>query len=103
MERKELTRVDGKARYSDQRGLQAVQNLDVLCLESLFLRSTLLKASRQGISSSVSFVLTIIDSKVVAREILGLADLFGAQTLRLYKPTQVVVVGEYEHLVLRPF
>ena len=80
-----------------------VQDLDVLCSEGFFLRSTLLRLSRQGIGSSVSLALTIIDLKVVGGEFLGPADLSGAQTLHFHKPTEVVVVGEYEQLVLRPF
>ena len=103
MEREELTRVNQKARYSSQQGLQAVQDLNVLCSESLFLCNTLLRVLRQGIGSSVSLTLTIIDPEVVAREFLGRADLSGAQTLRLHEPTQVVVVGEYNHFVLKLF
>ena len=89
-----------KARYFGQRGLQTVQNLDVLRLEGVFLLSTPLRVSSHGIGSSVSLALTIIDSKVVARELLGPADLSGAQTLRVYEPAEVVVVGEYEYLML---
>ena len=80
-----------------------MQDFDVLCSEGLFLFCTSLRVSRQGISSSVSLTLTIVDSKVVAREFLGPADLSGAQTLRLHEPAEVVVVGEYKHLMLRPF
>ena len=80
-----------------------MQNLDVLCSEGLFLLSTPLRVLRQGIGSSVSFALTIVDSEVVTRKLLGSADLSGAQTLRVYEPAEVVVVGEYEHLMLRAF
>ena len=80
-----------------------MQDFDVLCSEGLFLFDTSLRVSRQGISSSVSLALTIVDSEVVTREFLGPADLSGAQTLRVHEPAEVVVVGEYEHLMLRPF
>ena len=80
-----------------------MQNLDVLHSEGVFLLSTPLRVSRQGIGSSVSLALTIIDSEVVARELLGLADLSGAQTLRVHEPAEVVVVGEYKHLMLGAF
>ena len=90
-----------KARYFGQRGLQTVQNLDVLCLEVVFLLSTPLRVSRQGIGSSVSLALTIINSEVVTRELLGPADLSGAQTLCVHESAEVVVVGEYEHLMPR--
>ena len=103
MERGELTQVDEKTRYSGQRRLQTVQDLDVFYSEDFFLRSILLRVLRQGIGSSVSLALTIINSEVVVREFLGSSDLSGAQTLCLHKPTKVVVVGKYKHLVLRPF
>ena len=78
-----------------------MQNLDVLCSEGLLLFCTSLKVSRQGISSSVSLTLIIVDSEVVAREFLGPADLSGAQTLRLHEPVEVVVVGKHENFMSR--
>ena len=92
-----------KARYSGQRRLQAVQDFDVLGAEGLFLFCTSLRVLRQGISSSISLALTIVDSEVVAREFLGPTDLSGAQTLCLHELMEVIVVGEYEHLMLRSF
>ena len=83
--------------------MQTVQNLDVLHPKGLFLLSTPLKVLKQGIGSSVSLALTIVDLKVVTRELLGPADLSGAQTLCVYQPAKVVVVGEYEHFMLAAF
>ena len=80
-----------------------MQNLDILRSECLFLLSTPLKVLGQGIGSSVSLALTIINLKVVTRELLGLADLFGAQTPRVHEPAKVDVVGEYEQLMLGAF
>ena len=78
-----------------------MQNLDVLRSEGLFFLSTPLRVSRQGIGSSVSLALTILDLEVVTRELLGLADLSRAQTLRLHEPTEVVVVGKHENFMLK--
>ena len=104
VETRELTQMAHQnTRYSDQQGLQVVQNFDVLGAEGLFLFCTSLRVSRQGISSSISLALMIIVSEVVAREFLGPADLSGVQTLRLHELMEVVVVDEYEHLMLRPF
>ena len=98
-----MTQVYQKARYFGQQGLQTVQNLDVLHSEGFFLLSTLLRISKQGIGSSVSLTLTIVDLEVVTRELLGPADLFGAQTLRVHEPAEVVIVGKYEQLMLGAF
>ena len=104
VEKGELTQMARrKARYSGQQKLQAVEDFDILGAEGFFLFYISLRVSRQGISSSLSFALTIVDSEVVRRELLGPADLSGAQTLRVHEPAEVVVVGEYEHLMLRAF
>ena len=80
--------------------LQTVQDFDVLILESLFLFCTLLRVLRQGVSSYICFILTIIDLEVVTREFLGPADLSRAQTLCIHKLTEVVVVGKHEDFML---
>ena len=87
----------------DKENLEMVQDFDVLGAEHLFFFCILLRVLRQGINSPVSLVLTIVDLKVVPREFLGQADLSGAQALYLHELTEVVVVGEYKHLMLRPF
>ena len=101
MERGELTRVNRKARYFGQQELQVVQDLDVLVAKVFFLFCTLLRVLRQGISSFVSLALMIVYSEMVTKKFLGLADLPGAPTLRVYEPAEVVVVSEYEHLMLK--
>ena len=78
-----------------------MQNFDVLCSKSLFSLSTLLRILRQGTGSSVSLVLTIIDSKVVTREFLSSADLFGAQTLCVHESSEVVMVGKHKDFMSR--
>ena len=78
-----------------------MQDFDVLCSEGVFFLSVPLGVSRQGISSSVSFALMIIDSEVVTREFLGPADLPGAQTLRIHKLSKVVMVGKHKDFMSR--
>ena len=78
-----------------------MQDFDVFGAEGVFFLRTLLRVSRQGISSSVSFALTIIDLEVVTREFLGPADLPGAQTLRIYESSKVVIVGKHEDFMSR--
>ena len=80
-----------------------VQSFDVLSAKGFFFFCTLLKVLKQGISSSVSLALIIIDLEVVTREFLSPVDFFRAQTLYIYKPTEVVLVDKYEHFMLRLF
>ena len=58
---------------------------------------------KQGIDSFVCFALVVINLEVVTRKYLSRADLFGAQTLYVYEPKEVIVTGEYEHLMLKAF
>ena len=78
-----------------------MQNLDVLRSEVVFLLNTLLRVLRQGFGSSVSLALTIIDMEVVTREFLSPVDLSGAQTLRVYELSEVVMVSKHEDFMLR--
>ena len=78
-----------------------MQNFDVLRLESLFLLNTPLRISKQGIGSSVSFALMIIDLEVVTKEFLSLTNLSGAQTLCIYELSEVVMVGKHENFMSR--
>ena len=102
MERGKLTQVNQKARYSSQQRLQVVQDLDVFGSEGLFLLNTLLRVTRQGIGSSVCLTFLVVNPEVVMKEFLGPADLSEAQTLCVNEPAEVIVVGEYEHLMLKP-
>ena len=80
-----------------------VQDFDVLCSEGVFFLNVPPGILRQGISSSVSFALTIIDSDVVTREFLGPADLSGAQTLCVHELSEVVMVGKHKDFMSRAF
>ena len=80
-----------------------MQDFDVLYLEGVFFLSVPLEVSRQGIGSSVSFALIIIDSEVVTREFLGPADLFGAQTLRIHESLEVVMVNKHKDFMSKAF
>ena len=106
MERKELTQIElayQKPRHFGQQRMQVVQDFNILGLEDFFFLCTLLRVLRQGINSSVCLTPTIVDLKVITRELLSLADLFKAQTLSNYKLVEVVVVIEYKNLMLRLF
>ena len=80
-----------------------MQDFDLLVSEGLFLLYTSLWVSRQSVSSSIGFALTIIDSEAVMREFLSTANLSGAQTLCIHEPAEVVVVGKHEDFMLKAF
>ena len=78
-----------------------MQDFDVLCLKGVFFLSVPLGVLRQGISSSVSFALTIINLEVVTEELLRPTDLPEAQTLCIYELSEVVMVGKHEDFMSR--
>ena len=78
-----------------------IKDFDVLGAEGVFLFYTLLRVLRQGISSSFSLALTIIDLEMVMRELLDPANLLGAQTLRVHEPAEVVIVSKHEDFMSR--
>ncbi len=80
-----------------------MENLGILISESLFLGLAFLEEAKQGINRSISLFLTIIDSKVVSRELLGPADLTRAQTFCIHKLTEVIMVSKDEDLVFIAF
>ena len=70
-----------------------MENLGVLSSKLFFLIMAPLREAREGVYSTVRLVLSIIDSKMIPRELLGPPDLTRAQTLCIHKPTEVVMVG----------
>ena len=75
----------------------------ILSSELILFILTSLRKPRQNICSCICFVLVVVDSKMVLGELLGPADLFGAQTFRVHEMIKVVVVCEDEHLVFATF
>ena len=80
-----------------------MEDFDVFCSKNLFFLSIPLRVLRQSINSCVSFALTIVNLEVVTRKFLGLADLSGVETLCVHKLAEVIKVGKYKYLMLRPF
>ncbi len=80
-----------------------MKNLGVLISKSLFLGLASLGEARQGISRNISLSLTIIDLEVVSRELLGPADLTRAQTFRIYKLMEIIMVSKDKDLVFAAF
>ena len=76
-----------------------MQDFDVFGAEGFFFFYILLRVLRQGINSSVSLAVTIVDLEVVTRQFLSLADLFGAQILRIHELLEVVMVGKHKNFM----
>ncbi len=80
-----------------------MQDLYILGLKSFFFLSTPLGVLKQGISSSISFALLIIDLEVILWQFLSLVDLSIVQVLYIYEALEVVVVCKYENFILPAF
>ena len=75
----------------------------ILSSELILLILASLRKPQQSIYSCICFALAIVNLKMVLGELLGPADLSGAQTLCIHEATKVVVVCEDEHLVFATF
>ena len=75
----------------------------ILSSELILLILASLGKPRQSIYSRICLTLAIVDSEVVSRELLGPADLSGAQALRIHETTEVIVVRKDENLMLAAF
>ena len=60
-----------------------MKNLSVLSSKLFFFILVSLKKTRQCICSPIRLALTIINPKIIFKELLGPTDLPGAQTLRI--------------------
>ena len=80
-----------------------MKDLAIFSSELIFFILASLQKPRKSICSCICFALAVVNSKMVLGELLGLADLSGAQTLRIHEATKVVVVCEDEHLVFATF
>ncbi len=80
-----------------------VENLGVLSSESIFLDLVSLREAGQGINSSITFSLALVDPKVIPGEFLGPTDLPGTQVLGIHESAEIVVVGEDENLIFAAF
>ncbi len=80
-----------------------LKNLGILICKSFFFSLTSLKEVKQSISCSISFFLTIIDLKMVLRELLGLADLTKAQTFCIHELMEVIMINKDEDFVFAIF
>ena len=76
-----------------------MKNLSIFILECFFLSLAFLWEAKQSITRSIYFSLIIIDSEMVLKELLGLADLTKAQIYCIHKLTEVVIVSKDEDLV----
>ena len=80
-----------------------MKNLEILISKSFFLGLASLKEARQGISRSICIFLTIIDLKVISRELLGPKNLIKAIAFSIHELTELIMVNKDEDLVFATF
>ena len=80
-----------------------MKNSSVLGLKLIFFLNISFKKIKERVYSSICFTLTIIDSKMVIKELLGPANLTKAQTLYVYELLEVIMVSKNEYLVFTIF
>ena len=76
----------------------AIFSSELICFILVFLGKP-----QQSIFSYICLALTIINAKIVVKELLGLANLSEAQTLCIYRITEVIVVRKDKNLLFATF
>ncbi len=80
-----------------------MQDLGIFGLEGSFFLRTPVRVLWQGISSSISFALTIIYPKIVLWQLLGLAKLPRTQAFHVHKALEIIVVCKHENFIFAAF
>ena len=80
-----------------------MKNLNVFSLKFFFFVMTCLKKVKKGVYISIYFALTVANPKMVLKKLLSPPDLTKAQTLCIYEPIKIVVVGQDEDFILAAF
>ena len=80
-----------------------MKNLGTFGLEFFFLTLTFLRKLRQSISSCIRLALLIIDSEIILRKFLSLADLSQTQAFNIYKLAGIIVISKHKNLISTTF
>ena len=80
-----------------------MNNLAILSLKLMFFIFAFLEKPQQSIDKYIYFALVIVDLEMILRKLLGLADLFRAQTLYIYKAIKIVLICEDKHFIYAIF
>ena len=80
-----------------------IQDLSILSLKLLFLIKILLQKARQNFCYSICFILTIIDLKMIIRELFGPTNLTKDKTLCIYKLLMIIMIIKNNDLVFTAF
>ena len=80
-----------------------MKDLAIFSSELLLLILASLRKPRQSICSRIRFNLAIVDFEMVLRELLGPADLSGAQALCIHETTEIIMVCKDKNLMLTAF
>ena len=80
-----------------------MRSLSIFSLKLIFFIQTFLKKTKERICSSISFTLIIINLEKITKKFLGAADLTRAQTVYIYKLSEIIIVSKNKNFVLAVF
>lgn len=77
-----------------------MKNTSIFGLEFFFLILIPFRKTKKSICSSIGFFLTLINLKIVPRELLGPSNLIKAQILCIHQLTRVIMICKYQNFML---
>ena len=78
-------------------------NLGIVSLKLFFVIMAPLKKTEEGVCSSIYFVLTVFNPKMISIMLLDPPSLIETQVFCIHKPTNVVMVGQDKDVILESF
>lgn len=76
-----------------------MQDLSVFCLKAGFFFDISLRVLRESINSPISFVLVIINLRMIPQQLLSPLDLSRTQVFDVYKMVEIVIICENKNLI----
>ena len=80
-----------------------MENLGILNSKLFFLIEALIRQVRQYVCCSIYFTLTIINSKIVTRELLVSTKLTRAQTIYIHELLAIIIVSKNKEVMFAAF
>lgn len=80
-----------------------VRDLGIFVSENVFFIAILLRVMKESIMNSISFILAIIDLKIISQQFLGPVNLLKTYAFYIHRMTEIVIVHGNENIMFAIF
>lgn len=79
------------------------EEFKIFSSETFFFGLHFLWKAKQGVSSSISLFLTIIDLELVSKKLMGQTDLMEARSSCIYEFAEIIMISQHKNLIFAEF